>query len=197
VGDADDDGDADIVAGNAWGTGLPVLLWLNDGRGGFAERTASRFAALSRRPTALLFDDLDVDGDPDLLLGNAVNQPDVLLTNHDRQLFAPLVLRTGHAWSLDVSWRPGYGGNALFLPFFALGVARTRTPWGILGLDPASLVAGWLHDVPTQTGTRRVSFAVPKDGSLLGLRIAVQALVLTPGGPARWRLTNTISHVVF
>ncbi|MEZ6038540.1 MAG: VCBS repeat-containing protein [Planctomycetota bacterium] len=66
LGDVDGDGDLDLVAGNSGQN----TLCLNDGRGVFADVTASRMPSDNDYTAAVVLADVDGDGDLDLLLGD-------------------------------------------------------------------------------------------------------------------------------
>src|SRR6188474_3554823 len=71
-GDADLDGDLDVVVANG-GDGNPQLsrIFINDGFGAFADETATRFALVpSMRSNDVDFVDFENDGDLDLFFAN-------------------------------------------------------------------------------------------------------------------------------
>ncbi|MBK9385616.1 MAG: VCBS repeat-containing protein [Planctomycetes bacterium] len=73
--DIDGDGDLDLAAGDDGSTylgaaGAPNRLYLNDGRGYFADVSATQLPPHSDITRALAFGDVDGDGDPDLVVGN-------------------------------------------------------------------------------------------------------------------------------
>ena len=67
LGDADGDGDLDVVVGNA---GQQDQLLLNDGRGWFTEATLGRMPSDTVATTSIVFVDVDRDTDQDLILGS-------------------------------------------------------------------------------------------------------------------------------
>ena len=67
VGDVDNDGDMDVIAGN---TGQTNKLYLNDGSGGFAA-TGTNIGSETDTTKYLALADVDGDGDLDLLVGNS------------------------------------------------------------------------------------------------------------------------------
>lgn len=70
--DVDLDEDLDLVLGNADASvGAANLLWLNDGRGRFEAAPADLLPDRKERTAALLSVDLDADGVPELVVGNA------------------------------------------------------------------------------------------------------------------------------
>ncbi|MBI2504868.1 MAG: VCBS repeat-containing protein [Candidatus Latescibacteria bacterium] len=64
--DVDGDGDLDLYVAN-WGA--PDILYLNDGKGHFADRTAEAGLGDPGRGRGVCFLDADNDGDPDLYVG--------------------------------------------------------------------------------------------------------------------------------
>ncbi|MEM7205605.1 MAG: VCBS repeat-containing protein [Planctomycetota bacterium] len=69
--DVDGDGDLDLLFGNR---GRQNRLYLNDGSGVFVDRTAVRLPPDLDRTTSLATGDVDGDGDPDLVVGNGVDE---------------------------------------------------------------------------------------------------------------------------
>ena len=63
-GDADGDGDLDLVVGNYWG---PNQIFLNDGEGNFSVSTLQVYGNYT---TSVAWGDADGDGDLDLVVGN-------------------------------------------------------------------------------------------------------------------------------
>ncbi len=68
-GDADGDGDLDLVIGNTGGRDRN-RLYLNDGTGTFSDVTASRMPVNGDISRSVVFGDMDGDGDLDLVLGD-------------------------------------------------------------------------------------------------------------------------------
>ena len=79
--DLDADGDLDIVVGNR---SQMNVIYLNDGRGGFAETQAFGFDREETVSVAVA--DLDRDGDPDIVAGNW-RQPNAVYLNDGRARF--------------------------------------------------------------------------------------------------------------
>ena len=74
LGDVDGDGDLDLVWANyAYPTGQNSL-WLNNGKGYYKDTTSTRMPRAGDLTYAVALGDVDGDGDPDLLFGNAANQ---------------------------------------------------------------------------------------------------------------------------
>ena len=87
LGDADGDGDLDLMVGNS---GLN-RLYQNDGNGAFTE-TTGRLPTVSNRATyAVAFVDVDGDGDNDLVLGNS--RQNELYLNNGRGFFDDVTVR--------------------------------------------------------------------------------------------------------
>ena len=99
--DIDADGDEDLIIvhgckrGAGGCSGLPascgtdkVRVWINDGAGGFTDGTATRFPMTTWSPTVVRVADIDLDGDPDLLVGAwGAAQSLYLFTNNGSGVF--------------------------------------------------------------------------------------------------------------
>lgn len=89
--DVDRDGDLDILVGNENPFSRDPLggaqnrLWINDGRGHFADETAARLPLVTDQTAAFAFGDIDGDGDGDLVVANAGQ--DRILINNGRGVF--------------------------------------------------------------------------------------------------------------
>lgn len=64
VADVDRDGDLDVLL-----RGAKLWLWLGDNKGGFVDSTAGRFPGDVPGASSQVWEDVDADGDPDLILG--------------------------------------------------------------------------------------------------------------------------------
>ena len=78
LGDADGDGDLDILLGT---NGAPNELLLNDGSGGFSSASTMDFPSTTTPGVAVTFLDVDADGALDILIGNDDFRANTLLRN--------------------------------------------------------------------------------------------------------------------
>ncbi len=129
LGDLDQDGDLDAVVSNGdRSASYPTTVWLNDGRGGFADSgqevglTTSAWIGLG---------DLDGDGDLDMYVAN-FGRPNEVWINAGQGLFRDSGLRLGDD---DMSREGGLGdldGDGdldAIVPFFGLGAEGASTIW--------------------------------------------------------------------
>jgi len=65
--------------------GAQNRLWINDGRGHFADETTARLPLVTDQTAAFAFGDIDGDGDGDLVVANAGQ--DYILINNGRGIF--------------------------------------------------------------------------------------------------------------
>ncbi len=169
LGDLDQDGDLDLVAGTYQ---QGVRFWRNDGGGGFTDvggmhPPPSTLAHLTPRLV-----DLDGDDDLDLLLG------DRLYGNQHWGLEAPLLARIGRDFPLHLR---APIGTALAVPFFS----SHRTQWplpphGTLAVVPSSTFP--LPPVVMVGGRGAVVHTIPATPALIGVTVAIQAwFALGPG----------------
>ncbi|MBK8974895.1 MAG: VCBS repeat-containing protein [Planctomycetes bacterium] len=221
VGDADGDGDVDVVSGFA--------LFANDGAGTFTDVTAQR---CSRAPgVGAVLVDADGDGDADLLSyqaallqdasGRFVEVPDLFGSTPARPYAVGDVDRDGDLdvigsyalyrslqRHLSMPLLPQVGGLARFrvdaataaqpqVAIVWIAAARLPAPqrvpgFGWFGLDVTQLVDSVPLLVPAGA-PGRLAVSVPNVASLAGAVVHAQALLLGAGGPADWRLTGTVS----
>jgi len=146
-------------------------------------------------PTAGAMGDVDRDGDLDLVFGSS-NSPNRLYLNLLRQLDAPLPLRVGNTYQLDVYAR--YGSPRLLDvagPFLSTATATIPLPpWGILGIDPQYAIMLPAIVIPPATGVGSVTITMPNVPSLAGVSIHGQALLIQY--PTVAHLTNVIGGVL-
>lgn len=120
--DVDGDGDADVfAAGSQPFAARSMLLWLNDGSGKFREVSATHLPpAKDERPGALVFVDVDADGDRDLLLASLalVQEGPILWKNDGRGRFTasptPMLLSKALVAQFHVTDVDGDGDEDLF-----------------------------------------------------------------------------------
>lgn len=182
LGDCDEDGDLDVLTAEEYA----ARLYLNDGRGGFAEHAAS---ALHGGWSGVTLRDLDGDGDLDRIL-----QQGSLATvqfNLSQQLHVPTVPIGGRRARLQIFARGNWGNGAWAFPFWARSSAATPVPGlGVLRLDPNDLHPLPTRFVPRASGSSvEIDFRVPSDPALRGAAMHVQALLFDPQS-GRGRLTN-------
>ncbi|MCA8968351.1 MAG: VCBS repeat-containing protein [Planctomycetes bacterium] len=87
--DVNKDGLLDILIAADYGG---VLLWINDGTGGFRDETKTRIPNLGPRVASTQIDaaDVDADGDLDLIIANDTDFPNSLLLNNGSGVFADM-----------------------------------------------------------------------------------------------------------
>jgi hypothetical protein len=194
--DVDGDGYPDLVRGTA-NFGSPTLA-LNDGSGTF-QYANGRLPALAALAGQIQAADLDLDGDPDLLLTGLGVAPQVLWNGH-RHLTVAVQPTFGGSLAYDVWSQPGYGSVGR-VAMLAVGLFRLPNRvlvpnLGWLALDlggPTALVA---VGFPPASGPQRVAFPVPNLPGLVGLPLLAQAFVdLTPD-PAATRLSALVATAI-
>ncbi|MEM7199025.1 MAG: VCBS repeat-containing protein [Planctomycetota bacterium] len=178
TGDFDADGDVDLVFANG---GYAIRernrLYLNDGRGGFVDATATDLPGADNVTDGVAASDLDGDGDLDLVFANRRNTNRLYL-NLTRHLDTTRA-RLGQPFHLDIYARRG--PQRLFdvaVPMVAAGPAQVPLPpWGTLGLDPTQLIT--LPPVLLPPGGKATtSVVMPKAQRLLGAPVYAQALLV-------------------
>lgn len=89
-GDIDDDGDQDIFLSNVMfiqGKNPQNRLYQNDGSGHFTDVTASKLPADTDHTIDAIFEDVDLDADPDLVVANVFGAPIRIYLNNGDGLF--------------------------------------------------------------------------------------------------------------
>ncbi len=171
--DFDMDGDLDL-AGD-----LQVLR--NDGGLSFTRIAVPGLAGLGL-PWAV-----DVDGDLDLDLIHGAGS---CWVNFARQVDTVAEPRIGQTYVID--YHLGSGGAGVIVPAIGSGAAALPLPpFGTLRLAPGFTLLGVLT---TTAGQAQIRVPVPINGSLVGLRVDHQALLLDPARPA-W-LSNAVADTV-
>ena len=194
--DVDSDGAVDLVV--ATGDGEPNKLYLNDGSGVFMDVTATRWPGDLSWVSSLAVEDVDLDGDPDVVLGRP--GPKSLYLNLRGQVDCPTVPAVGRSLAVDVYNRnPTLGGSgspsALVVMAPRLLQPGVPTSMGLLRLSPAGLaVVGWLG-VPAATGVAQAVVSIPRSAALVGRTLFVQGGVVQglAGAPV---LTNAASFAI-
>ena len=94
--DINGDGNVDLLVGNnrqpLTNNGQPNKVWINDGTGNF---TDSGQALGGEKTRSLKLADLDLDGDLDMVAGNADQQANVVYTNDGNGVFADVTQPSG------------------------------------------------------------------------------------------------------
>ena len=138
LGDPDGDGDLDLFFGNP---DEPNALLLNQA-GAFVDASAAWLEPDRDWTEAAAFGDLDRDGDEDLVLASSLQfssgarGTDRVLVNLRSELFATNLAAPGQPLHLELR------GDPLQLYFLAISPvpAELPLPFGVLGLDPGTLV---------------------------------------------------------
>jgi hypothetical protein len=172
LGDADRDGDTDVVFAHEVRT-----RWLaNDGRAGLTEVT--RAWLRPRSGQALALGDLDADGDPDLVATPAPTS--AIWWNLHRQHWTPDFADRGARYRLELHARPGYARIGAFcVPIVGAAEALPPValpPLGVLGVDPRALVV--LPNVTVRGTMVPLDLALPADPSLRGASLVTQGVWL-------------------
>jgi hypothetical protein len=167
--DFDLDGDPDAFLPGGQGNELIE----NDGTGAFTT-VATELPSLALGALALAAGDLDGDLDPDLFAVSGFEHS--VLFSLRRQLAWRAIPRVGKALQFELDGTPG----ALFAQVWSTGTASLALPpFGVLRLDPAHLFPFASGALDTH-GHALVGVVVPAAPSLLGAKLASQALIGDP-----------------
>ncbi len=97
--DVDRDGDLDIFTANSpWRNEGQDRLFMNDGHGVFTDATAQRLPTVQDYAFDVVVTDIDLDGDPDLVVANPYGPDNRLLLNDGLGFFTPT---QGSGYALD------------------------------------------------------------------------------------------------
>jgi len=92
AGDADGDGDPDLFLSNVGflpGKNLQNRLYINDGKGAFTDATATHLPPDNDHTVDAIFEDVDLDGDLDLVVCNVFGSPLNVYQNDGQGHFTP------------------------------------------------------------------------------------------------------------
>ena len=202
LGDVDGDGDLDMVFGNIGYCGLSYCgaeqnrIYLNNGTGTYTDATAVRMPVRIDITYAVALDDVDGDGDLDMVFGN-IGQNRLYL-NLLRQLDAPFPLRIGQTYTLAAYARYGPKSEIDVALLFLSGATAQvpLPPFGTIGLDPTQLLTVPPFPIPQPAGVGSVSFTVPNVEIFVGTFVYAQALLVPLAFPAQARLTNVTADEI-
>lgn len=192
--DLNGDGLSDLVfvysrIGSALIGGAETRAFLQNGSRQFARLDESLLPLDSGESEGILSFDADRDGDLDVLVINRPNFDEDatptsrLYLNASRQLRTPHAPRLGRDYDIEL-----YRGSPGSLLGFGTRSVAIPTPFGILGIDPTTLLtAGSFAGVELEV----LRIRIPQTQSLLGLRLVWQAF--DAAGP---RLSNTVVDTV-
>jgi hypothetical protein len=194
--DFDGDGDADVASLYAvTSSGLQLggaRLFENQGNGSFQD-VSTDVAEWSTTPRELFVDDVDLDGDPDLLaLGNP--GPSVYF-NLRRHVHIAARLPPGGTLELEAYARGvQVAPTAIVIPWVSqVAVSVPLPPFGHLGIDPLAAISLPPIAIDPATGDGTSSLPLPNLPGLVGQPLLVQGLLLNP--PGELELTNTSTRV--
>ncbi|MEM7200201.1 MAG: VCBS repeat-containing protein [Planctomycetota bacterium] len=189
--DVDEDGDVDLVVGDL----SRCRVYLNAGDARFVD--APSFAAGATTFRLVLREDLDRDGDADVLFARSVPSGGLrLYLNRLRQLEAPFVPRVGSDYLIEAYALGGPGPQPdLAAPLLSPSLGATPLPpWGVFGLDPTQLAALPPFPIAVPEGVGSLTLPIPSNPALVGAPFFVQALLVGAGSA---RFTNVVADTMF
>lgn len=192
--DCEGDGDLDIaVATGVAGRFLHLLL--NDGSGRFTNTGDAQLSVPSPNTHRLATGDFDGDGDTDLFVNaNYTLDPRAfkVILNLTTQLYTQNEVKLGAPYAIHFFADEG----TVMFPFLATKPGRVDLgALGVLGLDPASLVALPIR-VTNAIREARWSAPVPNDPGLRGVSLYAQAVSFDFPRTGRLHVTNWIVDVI-
>jgi hypothetical protein len=160
----------------------------------FTDATATQMPADNDGTLSVALGDVDSDLDLDLACGNSGQ--DRLLTNLQRQLHAPHLLRSGQPYFLEAYSRYGQPSvSDVALTYLSTTrVSIPVPPFGVLGIgNPMAPLPPVL--IPQPAGVAVLTCNVPNAPALAGIHLYAQALLVTTA-PFGVRLSNTTDDVL-
>lgn len=179
-GDADLDGDLDLVSVN------PNRLFRGDGSGSFAP--GETLIAYTILASGVAFTDIDGDGDEDLYLagfgsdagvGNEKGT-DYVLTNVTRYLGWERIPSVGYPLDVQLCVDEPAVASIWLAPL----AAQIELPFGTVWLDPATALV--LDTLTPAGGCTGSTYPIPADAALVGAEAWIQAAVAPLSGAAPW-----------
>lgn len=139
-GDIDNDGDLDLVVGNAFSSSAPLnnFLYLNNGNGSFTKNTSDTITNFLGWTFGNAFGDYDKDGDLDLLNANCFN------TNQANQLFKNLSSQasTPNSWTVITAVGTISNHSAIGAKLFVKATINGQALWQMREISSQSSYCG-------------------------------------------------------